>query len=153
VQGIPQMGPSPGRGDECSREGGVSVGVGDDRVGLTLLIVDDDPNFRGLIRGLVETEPEAHVVGEAKDGEEAIRLTHELRPDVVLMDIAMPRVNGLEALRSTKAAMPDTKIVVVTVHGEDVYRRLAMAGGADAFILKKTLGKDLLPAIRRITSG
>jgi len=129
------------------------VNVDEDRVGLTLLIVDDDPTFRGLIRALVEAQPETQLVAEAKDGEEAIRLARELRPDVVLMDIAMPRVNGLEALRSTKAAMPDTKIVVVTVHGEDVYRRLALAGGADAFILKKALGSDLLPAIRRITSG
>jgi DNA-binding NarL/FixJ family response regulator len=120
---------------------------------LTILIADDDPASRGLLRGLVEAEPTARVIGEARDGEEAIRLARELRPNVVLMDIAMPRANGLEALRSTKAAMPDTKVIVVTVHGEDVYRRVAIAGGADAFVLKKALATELLPAIRRLAAG
>ena len=129
------------------------MSVGTAQAELTVLIADDDAAFRGFIRGLVETEPATRVIGEARDGEEAIRLARELRPQVVLMDIAMPRANGLEALRSTKAAMPETKVIVVTVHGEDVYRRVAIAGGADAFVLKKALATDLLPAIRRITSG
>jgi DNA-binding NarL/FixJ family response regulator len=129
------------------------VSVGTAQSELTVLIADDDPAFRGFIRGLVETEPETRVIGEARDGDEAVRLARELRPRVVLMDIAMPRANGLEALRSTKAAMPETKVIVVTVHGEDVYRRVAIAGGADAFVLKKALATDLLPAIRRIAAG
>jgi len=128
------------------------VSVGTAREALTCLIADDDPVFRGLIRQLVEAEPDARIVAEARDGEEAVRLARELHPKVVLMDIAMPRVNGLEALRSTKAAMPDTKVIVVTEHGEEVYRRVALAGGADAFVLKKALGTELLPAIRRVTS-
>jgi DNA-binding NarL/FixJ family response regulator len=66
------------------------------------------------------------------------------------MDIAMPRLGGLEAIRRTKAAQPDTKIIVVSVHGEEAYRKAAEESGADAFVLKKTLSTELLPAIRRL---
>ena len=79
------------------------------------------------------------MVGEAEDGAEAIRLVHLLRPDIVLMDLVMPGVNGLEALRRIKAERPETKVIIMTVHTEDAYRRAAEASGADAFLLKKTL--------------
>jgi DNA-binding NarL/FixJ family response regulator len=119
----------------------------------SLLIADDDPGFRKLLRRLLETERDAVVVGEAGDGEEAVRLAKELHPDVILMDIAMPRLGGLEAIQRAKAERPDTKIVVVTVHGEDAYRKAAAERGADAFVLKKTISTELLPAIRRAVSG
>jgi len=119
----------------------------------TLLIVDDDPGVRGSIRRVLERDPDTQVIGEAADGEEAVRLARALHPGIVLMDIAMPRMNGLEAMRLTKEASPDTKVIMVTVHGEDMYRTVALAGGADGFVLKKALGTDLLPAIRRLTSG
>jgi DNA-binding NarL/FixJ family response regulator len=118
----------------------------------TLLIADDDPVVRGSIRRVLERDPDTQVIGEAADGAEAVRLARELHPGIVLMDIAMPRMNGLEALRLTKEALPDTKIIIVTLHGEEAYRTVALAGGADGFVLKKALGTDLLPAIRRLTS-
>src|SRR5262245_9732634 len=118
----------------------------------TLLIADDDPRVRGSIRRVLERDPDTQVIGEAGDGAEAVRLARELHPGIVLMDIAMPRMNGLEALRLTKQALPATKIIVVTVHGEEPYRKVALAGGADGFVLEKALGTDLLPAIRRLTS-
>src|SRR5262245_21664618 len=102
----------------------------------TLLIADDDPRVRGSIRRVLERDPDTEVVGEATDGEEAVRLARTLHPAIVLMDIAMPRMNGLEALRLTKQAAPGTKVIVVTVHGEEAYRRVAAAGGADGFVLK-----------------
>jgi DNA-binding NarL/FixJ family response regulator len=115
-----------------------------------ILIADDNSQLRAFIRGIASQEPDLHVVGEVEDGAEAIRLTHELWPDIVLLDLVMPRVNGLEALRRIKAERPDTKIIIVTVHTEDAYRRAAEDGGADAFLVKKTLTTALLPTIRRM---
>ena len=121
-------------------------------MGATILIVDDNPQLRTLIRRISAQEPDLYVVGEAGDGAEAIRLTHDLRPDIVLLDLVMPHVDGLEALRRIKAEQPETKVIIVTVHTEDAYRRAAEASGADAFLLKKTLMTVLLPTIRCMRS-
>jgi DNA-binding NarL/FixJ family response regulator len=118
----------------------------------TLLIVDDDAGFRSSIKRVLERDPDTEVIGEATDGREAVRLARTLHPSIILMDIGMPQMNGLEALRLTKQAWPDTKIIMVTIHDEEPYRTVAMAGGADGFILKKALGTELLPTIRRLTS-
>ena len=119
-------------------------------MGATMLIADDNPRMRALIRRMVAQEPELQLVGEAEDGEQAIHLAHELRPDIVLLDLAMPRVSGLEAMRRIKAERPATKVIIVTVHTEEAYRRAAEDGGADAFLVKKTLITALLPTIRCI---
>ena len=118
----------------------------------TILIVDDNLRLRALIRTISAQEPDLQVVGEAEDGAEAIQFTHLLRPDIVLMDLVMPRVNGLEAMRQIKVEHPETKVIIMTVHTEDAYRRTAEADGADAFLLKKTLMTTLLPTIRRVCS-
>jgi DNA-binding NarL/FixJ family response regulator len=117
---------------------------------VTLLLVDDNAPFRLLMWEIVAAEPDLHVVGEAADGAEAIRLTQELRPDIVLLDLVMPGVNGLEVLRWIKAERPEIKVIIVTVHDEDAYRQAVEASGADAFLLKKTLRTDLLPTIQRL---
>ena len=119
-------------------------------MGATILIVDDNLRLRAIMRGIAAQEPDLHVVGEAEDGAEAIRLAQELQPDIVLLDLAMPRVNGLEALQRIKGERPETKVIIVTVHAEDAYRRAAEDGGADAFLLKKTLVTVLLPTIQRL---
>lgn len=119
---------------------------------IRLLLVDDDAGFRSTLRELLEQRVEAQVLGEAGSGEEAIRLTDDLHPDVVLMDLAMPRMNGLEATRQLKRRWPDLAVIVLTVHDEDVYRRTAIAAGATAFLQKKLLGVDLWPTLVRIVS-
>ena len=117
---------------------------------IRFLLADDDAGFRATLRQLLERRVEAQVLGEAGNGEEAIQLTNNLRPDVVLMDLAMPRMNGLEATRQLKARWPDLAVIVLTVHDEDVYRRTALAAGATAFLQKKMLGVDLWPTLVRI---
>ena len=119
-------------------------------VAIRLLLVDDDAGFRSTLRQLLEQRVEAQVLGEAGNGEEAIRLTNDLRPDVVLMDLAMPRMNGLEATRQLKTHWPDLAVIILKVHDEDVYRRTALAAGAAAFLEKKMLGVDLWPTLVRI---
>jgi len=120
---------------------------------IRLLLVDDDAGFRSTLRQLLEQRVEAQVLGEAGSGEEAIRLTDDLRPDVVLMDLAMPRMNGVEATRQLKTRRPDLAVIILTVHDEDVYRRTALAAGATAFLEKKMLGVDLWPTLARILKG
>lgn len=117
------------------------------RIPIATLIVDDDRLFRQAVRQLLEQAPEVSVVGEANDGEEAIQLAQELQPDLVLMDISMPRLNGLEATRRIKVERPETKVIVLTVHQDEVYHKAASECGADAFLTKKTVGSQLLPTI------
>ena len=116
----------------------------------TILIVDDHVRLRALMREIVAEASDLHVVGEAADGAAAIRLAQALWPDIVLLDLAMPRVNGLEALRQIKTERPETTVIIVTVHAEDAYRQAAADSGADAFLLKKTLVAVLLPTIQRL---
>lgn len=122
------------------------------RVPVTVLVVDDDAANRQIVKRVLD-RASADIKGgirvaEGEDGEEAIRLTRELSPDVVVMDIAMPRLNGLEAMRQIKAEWPDTKVIVLTVHDEKAYREAANAMGADAFLPKKTVMTRLLPTVK-----
>jgi DNA-binding NarL/FixJ family response regulator len=118
----------------------------------TILIVDDHAQLRALMREIVVQASDLHVVGEAADGAEAMRLIQALRPAIVLLDLSVPGVSGLEVLQWMKVEYPETRVIIVTVHTEDAYRQAAEASGANAFLLKKTLITDLLPTIRRLCS-
>jgi DNA-binding NarL/FixJ family response regulator len=119
----------------------------------TILAVDDDRAFRGVLKELLGQDPNFCVIGEADNGEQAVRSTRELHPDVVLMDITMPRINGLEAAKRIKSYRPATKVVMVTVHSDMTYQQSALKNGADAFIAKKRVAAELLPTIHHIVKA
>jgi DNA-binding NarL/FixJ family response regulator len=116
------------------------------------LIVDDDARFRQRVRELLMREPDIEVVGEAADGWEAIRKARALKPDVVLMDVRMPGLNGMDATRQLVAEMPQTKVIVLTVFDLEEYRQMALAVGASGYVVKKSLLGALVPAIRDVCS-
>ena len=119
----------------------------------TILIVDDDEAVRSTLTRILEKNREFTVVGEAGDGSEALELARTLSPDLILMDLAMPRVNGLEATRSIKAERPETKVIIITRYQEDAYRQAAAQSGADAFLPKGTRVPELLATIRQVAES
>lgn len=115
-----------------------------------VLLVDDDQAFRHFVKRQLAKDQALRVVGEAGDGSEALRLTRTHPPDVILMDLAMPKVSGLEATRHIKAEHPDIRVIILTQYQEEAYRQAAAQSGADAFLTKKTRMADLLATIRAV---
>jgi two-component system response regulator NreC len=118
-----------------------------------VLVVDDHTLIRQGIVGLLRAQPDMEVAGEAADGEQAVALAQELRPDVVLMDIAMPGLSGLEATGRLKNLVPDARVLVLTVHDREDYLFAALQAGAYGYILKGADVHDLLGAIRTVHRG
>ena len=120
---------------------------------ITVLLVDDHSLVRRGFRRMLEDEADMKVVGEAGDGEEAIRLAKELRPKVVVMDCALPGMNGLQATRGILEDFPDTAVLMLSMHSEGTWVRQAIEAGAKGFILKNALELDLGAAIRKVAAG
>jgi len=120
---------------------------------ITVLLVDDHGLVRRGFRRMLEDEPDMQVVGEAGDGEEAIRLALELRPQVVVMDCALPRTNGLDATRHILEDLPETAILMLSMHSESTWVRQAIEAGAKGYILKNAMNLELGPAVRRVANG
>jgi len=118
-----------------------------------VLIADDHALFREGTRSLIEQENDMEVSGEASDGTEAVKLVKELRPHVVLMDIAMPKVNGIEATRQIKADYPATAVLILTAYDNDQYIVALLEAGAAGYLLKNVSGADLVNAIRAVHAG
>jgi len=120
---------------------------------IHILLADDHTILRDGIRALIAGEPDMLVIGEAEDGHTAVKMALQLEPDVVLLDIAMPLLNGLEATRQIKRDNPNIKILVLTMHENEEYIRQVLASGAMGYILKDAAARDLLSAIRAVQRG
>jgi two-component system response regulator DesR len=120
---------------------------------IETLIVDDNISHRWQVRELLNKEPDIDVVGEAGNGQEAIRKVRQLGPDVVLMDIRMPGMSGIDATARLKCSMPDVEIVVVTSFDRRDFRERAAASGAGGYVVKSSMVNTLIPTIRRVHWG
>jgi DNA-binding NarL/FixJ family response regulator len=120
---------------------------------LTVLLVDDHALVRKGFRRMLEDDAAIAVVGEASEGEEAVRLALELKPKVVVMDCALPGISGIDATRRIRAKMPDAIVLMLSMHSEDTLIRQALEAGARGYILKNALELDLVSAIKRVAEG
>jgi len=120
---------------------------------IHILIADDHPLFLDGMHGLLDSVPDTEVVGEATTGEEAIRLAETLQPDVILMDIKMPGINGIEATREIAHAHPSIGVLMVTMLEDDESVFTAMRAGARGYVLKGANQAEILRAIRAVANG
>lgn len=120
---------------------------------LKVLLVDDHALVRRGFRRMLEDEPTFEVVGEASDGLEAVEAAERLNPDVVVMDCALPQINGIEASRRVLAKRPQTAILMLSMHSEDTLIRQALEAGAKGYILKNAMDLDLVSAIKKVAEG
>ena len=123
------------------------------RVKIRVLLADDHAVLREGMRSRIEQEKDLEVVGEAGDGEEAVRLGAELKPDLILMDIVMPKISGIQATKLIKEASPSTAILVLTGYSDDRYIIGLLEAGACGYLLKNARGSEIIGAIRAVHSG
>ncbi|HVG01619.1 MAG TPA: response regulator transcription factor [Nitrospira sp.] len=114
-----------------------------------VLIVDDNPQIRGALRAELGAYAEMQVIGEAADGLEGFQLGQALRPDVILVDVNMARLDGIETTRRLRSLLPQTVIIGMSCHTRDMVEHALLSAGADAFLPKETLPDDLLPSIKK----
>jgi two-component system, NarL family, response regulator NreC len=120
---------------------------------IRVLLADDHTLIRAGLRMVVAAQPDLTVVGEAGDGREAVAMAQNLKADVVVMDIGMPNLNGIEAARQIRAAQPDTQVVMLSMHADEGYILRALKAGAKAYLLKDSAEADLARAIRAAAAG
>jgi len=120
---------------------------------ITVLLVDDHSLVRRGFRRMLEDEPDMEVVGEAGDGEESVKLAKQLQPQVVVMDCALPGMNGLQATRQIIEKSPETAVLMLSMHSESTWVRQAVEAGAKGYVLKNALDLELGTAIRKVAAG
>ncbi|OPX37830.1 MAG: hypothetical protein B1H12_03985 [Desulfobacteraceae bacterium 4484_190.2] len=121
--------------------------------GITIILADDHTIVRQGLAMLLEGEPGFNVVGEAGNGREVVSKVERLKPDVVIMDISMPMLNGIEATRQIKKAMPQTKVIILSMHCHDRYIRELFSLGVSGYLLKDSTGSDIIKAIQAAMNG
>jgi two-component system, NarL family, response regulator LiaR len=120
---------------------------------IRVMVVDDHPLMRDSLKIHLENQPDIDIIGEANDGEEAVQLAAELNPDVIIMDIAMPKMNGLDATRIIKQKNPKIAVLVLTVHDDIEYVLKILEAGAAGYLTKNILGEKLALAVRLVMDG
>src|ERR1700752_1910123 len=120
---------------------------------VRIVIADDHEIFRRGLRSLLESHSDWQVCGEAGNGREAIEKVRELKPDVVVLDVTMPQVNGLEAAREIRRIVPESKVVILSQHEPALMRQSALAAGAGAYVTKSEVSRELMNAIEEIVSS
>jgi len=120
---------------------------------ISVLLVDDHSLVRRGFRRLLEDEPDILVAGEASDGEEAVKLATQLRPRVIVMDCALPGINGLQATRKILQSVPETAVLMLSMHPEETWVHQALEAGARGYVLKNAMDLELGSAIRRVAAG
>jgi len=120
---------------------------------IRVLLADDHTILRDGIRALLDDQADIEVIGEAQDGQATVKMTAQLLPDVVVMDIAMPLLNGLEATRQIQRDFPQVRVLILTMHENEEYIRQVLAAGALGYVLKDAAAHDLLGAIRAVYQG
>lgn len=120
---------------------------------LRLVLADDHALVRTGLRLVLDSQPDMQVVGEAADGEAALAVAKEQRANILLMDLSMPGLSGLDALRRVRAELPSVKVLVVTMYNNLAFVRAALAGGAAGYLLKQAVDSDLITAIRTVARG
>ena len=120
---------------------------------IVVVLVDDHMLVRRGFRRMLEDDPDILVMGEAGDGQEAIEIALRLRPDVVVMDFALPNMNGDEATRKIVAALPKTAVLILSMHSEPAYVKKCLEAGAHGYLLKNAMDLELVDAVKRLASG
>ena len=120
---------------------------------ISIILADDHTVVRQGLRTLLESDPELHVSGEASDGLQAISLVEKLRPDVLVLDLIMPGMNGIEVARQVKSRFPQTRVVILSMHANEAYVLEALRAGALGYVLKESQGSELIRAIHEAHNG
>jgi two-component system response regulator NreC len=120
---------------------------------IKIILADDHRIVRQGVRVLLEGEPDFNIIAEAKDGLEAVRMVERFHPDVLLLDLIMPEMNGLEVTRVVRKRFPKTNVVILTMHANEAYVLEALQAGAQGYVIKDSSSEELISAIREVADG
>ena len=118
-----------------------------------IIVAEDHPIIRQCIRLIIDRDPDTILIGETANGQEVVTLAQELRPEIIIMDIMLPTINGIEATRQIRKLLPEIKVIAVSSHYEEIFLRNMLSAGASGYILKDTLYAELRPAMQKVRNN